>query len=195
MLLSSRVLGGTREDPDTAGAARFERLVRVHQDRVYGFCLRMVSNPDDALELTQETFESVYLHLGEFRHDAQLSTWILKIARNLSLNRLRYWSRHGGRAEPLHELGDEALGVDGERPGTPHDALEAAGERAQVQRAIAQLDEEQRALVVLRDIEGLAYSEIAQVMDLPEGTVKSRLHRARERLAHLLSMSAERGAR
>lgn len=167
--------------------AAFEQLVETYQDRIYDFCVRMVTDREEALDLTQETFASVYQHVARFRQEAKLSTWVFRIARNLCLNRLKYLDRRGaGSSIALDAVPDAALQSAEDAPQKPDDALASARERNRVQAAIAQLEEEQRVLVVLRDIEGLSYDEIVGVTDLPEGTVKSRLHRAREKLAEIL---------
>lgn len=178
------VLRLRRGDPDA-----FELLVRTHQDRVYDFCLRMLGDREEASDLAQEIFVSVHQNLRRFREDSKLSTWLFRICRNHCLNRLKYLKRRGrGRSEEYDEGAlSEALG-----PSVgPDAALDAARQRARVQRAISQLDPDARELVALRDIEGLSYEEIVEITDLPEGTVKSRLHRAREKLALLLGRVEE----
>jgi RNA polymerase sigma-70 factor, ECF subfamily len=176
-----------RRDPHA-----FELLVRRHQDRVYDFCVRMLGDREEAHDLVQEIFVSVHQSVGSFRMDAKLTTWILRIAKNHCINRLKYLDRRGrGRTD---EYG-EALEADlesavGSSP-RPDEALHLAQERALVRRAIARLDVDQRTLVVLRDIEQLSYEEIVEITDLPEGTVKSRLHRAREKLAEIIAVLDE----
>jgi RNA polymerase sigma-70 factor (ECF subfamily) len=181
------VLRLRRGDPDA-----FERLVRAHQDRVFDFCVRMVADREEASDLVQEIFVSVHQNLRRFREDAKLSTWIFRISKNHCLNRLKYLQRRGrGRSEEYGERNELALSdALGPAPG-PDAALEVARERARVQWAISQLDPDARLLVALRDIEGLSYEEIMDITELPEGTVKSRLHRARERLANLLGRLEE----
>ncbi len=185
-------LGTARvEEPGWAARRRedaaFEALVREHQHRVYSFCLRMLGEPEEALDVSQDVFLSVHRHLGTFRGEARLGTWLYRIARNHCLNRLTYLRRRGrGRSEAWGEAQEQALAGALDGPRRPDEALEARAEQARVQRAIAALDDEQRLLVVLRDLEGLSYQELVEVTELPEGTVKSRLHRARERLAALL---------
>lgn len=175
----------------------FEQLVRSHQDRVFDFCVRMMSDREEAFDLTQEIFVSVHQHIGEFRHDARLSTWIFRIARNHCLNRLKYLRRRGrGKSDEYGEVHESAINDAAGAPQKPDDALEAARVRALVRRAIDELDEDQRVLVVLRDIEGMSYEDIVEVTELPEGTVKSRLHRAREKLAGILErLEAEAAGR
>lgn len=174
-----------------AGEPRaFEALVRAQQDRVYDFCLRMLGDSEEASDVAQDVFVSVHQHLRGFREDARLSTWILRIAKNHCLNRLKYLQRRGrGRSHALGEVSEAALwqaleGLGGPLP--PDQALVEQGDRERLSGAIARLDAEQRLLVVLRDVEGLSYEEIVQVTGLAEGTVKSRLHRARTRLAAAL---------
>lgn len=172
-----------RKDPDA-----FELLVRQHQDRVYDFCVRMLGDREEAVEVVQDIFLSVHQHVGTFRMDSRLSTWILRIAKNHCINRLKYLRRRGrGRSDAMEDVSEGALNDSAGAPTRPDEAVESARERARVQRAIQKLDEDQRALVVLRDIEGLSYDEIVEITELAEGTVKSRLHRAREKLADILS--------
>ena len=115
----------------------FEHLVSTYQDRIFDFCFRMIGDREEALDLSQETFTSVYQHVGRFRQDSKLSTWVFKIAKNLCLNRLKYLGRRGsGRSDALGDV-DEALlhASQDEVPQKPDDVLEAARERARVQRA------------------------------------------------------------
>jgi RNA polymerase sigma-70 factor (ECF subfamily) len=168
-------------------AAAFEALVRAHQDRVYDFCVRMLGDREEAFDLTQEIFLSVHQNVDRFRADAKLTTWLYRISRNHCLNRLKYLKRRGrGRSDDFSESNElditQAMGGAAQ----PDDALDAQRSRQLVHQAIEGLDEAQRALVILRDVEGLSYEEIMEITDLAEGTVKSRLHRAREKLAGIL---------
>ncbi len=179
-----------RKDP-----AAFEQLVKTHQDRVFDFCVRMVGDREEAFDLTQEIFVSIHLHLDKFRHDAKLSTWIFRISKNHCLNRLKYLKRRGrGRSDDYGEANELAINDSVGAPSGPDELLEASRERAWVHRAIAELDEDQRMLVALRDIEGLSYEEIVEITELPEGTVKSRLHRAREKLVGILERLEQQAA-
>jgi len=168
-------------------AAAFESLVREYQDRVFDFCFRMMADREEASDLAQEIFVSIHQAMRKFREDSKLSTWIFRISKNHCLNRLKYLKRRGrGRSEgfenvPESELADALGGLP-----KPDEALQSKHDQALVQKAIAALEPEQRALVALRDIEGLSYEEIIEITELPEGTVKSRLHRAREKLVHLI---------
>jgi RNA polymerase sigma-70 factor (ECF subfamily) len=167
--------------------AAFEVLVRTHQDRVYDFCVRMLSDREEAFDLTQEIFISVHRHMDKFRADAKLTTWLYRIARNHCLNRLKHLKRRGrGVTDEYGETNELSITQSLGGSEAPDENLARKKGRELVHRAIEQLDEEQRALVVLRDVEGLSYEEIMEITELPEGTVKSRLHRAREKLAGIL---------
>jgi RNA polymerase sigma-70 factor, ECF subfamily len=176
-----------RGEPDA-----FEELVRLHQDRLYDFCVRMLGDREEASDLVQDIFVSAHQHLARFREDARLSTWLYRIGKNHCINRLKYLKRRGrGRSEEYGEDNEGALAEALGSPPGPDAALESAREQARVQWAISQLEPDARMLVALRDIEGLAYEEIVDITELPLGTVKSRLHRAREKLADLLGRVEE----
>jgi RNA polymerase sigma-70 factor (ECF subfamily) len=166
----------------------FEQFVRAHQDRVYDFCVRMLLDQEEAFDVTQDIFVSIHQNLDKFRADSKLSTWVYRIARNHCFNRLKYLKRRGrGKSDEFGESNEwsitEALGGSAQ----PDAEMTARSERELVHRAIRELDEEQRALVVLRDVEGLTYEEIMDITELAEGTVKSRLHRACEKLSIILT--------
>ena len=152
--------------------AAFEELVITYQHRVFGVALRMLGNAAEAQEVAQEAFLRAHRGLAEFRGDAKLSTWLYAITSRLCLSRLARGERR------LRRQGEEALLrlAGGE---TPDVAVERGELEAALHRAIAELPEERRIVVVLRDLEGLSYEEIAEVLDLEPGTVRSRLHRAR----------------
>jgi RNA polymerase sigma-70 factor (ECF subfamily) len=171
----------------------FAELVRLHQDRVYELCLRMLNDREEALDVAQEVFVSLHGALAQFRGESRLSTWIFKVAKNHCLNRLKYLGRRQRhRTSELSDVDEGELSSHQDQP-SPQEALLGKEQQQRVQAAIARLPEEQRLLVVLRDIEGLSYDEIVQVTDQPEGTVKSRLHRARASLALLLQGKAPEG--
>ncbi len=168
--------------------AAFELLVKTRQDRVYDFCVRMLGDREEAFDVTQDVFVSIHGHLENFRSDATLSTWIFRIAKNHCLNRLKYLKRRGrGKSDELGDVSEQAISEALGPPGQPDELMEVARQKALIHRAVSQLDDDQRVLVVLRDIEGLSYEEIVEITDLAEGTVKSRLHRAREKLAGILA--------
>ena len=157
-----------------AGEARaFEELVLAYQHRVFGVAVRMLGNAAEAEEIAQEAFLRAHRSLAEFRGDAKLSTWLYAITSRLCLNRLAAGERRFARA------GEETLLRLPHREGGPDVALEQSELESALHRAIAELPDERRIVVVLRDIEGLSYDEIAAALGLEPGTVRSRLHRAR----------------
>ena len=154
-------------------ASAFEELVRAHQHRVFGVALRMLGSAAEAEEIAQEVFVRAHRALADFRGDAKLSTWLYAIASRLCLTRLGSGERAAIRQgeETLLRLPHDARGPDA--------ALEQSELEDALHRAVAELPDERRIVVVLRDLEGLAYEDIAAALDLPVGTVRSRLHRAR----------------
>ena len=154
-------------------ASAFEELVTTYQHRVFGVALRMLGNAAEAQDVAQEAFLRAHRALGEFRGDAKLSTWLYAITSRLCLNRLASGERR------LVRQGEETLLRLADDRRRPDAALERSELESALARAIAELPEERRIVVVLRDIEGLGYEEIARVLDLELGTVRSRLHRAR----------------
>ena len=149
----------------------FEELVRTYQHRVFGVAVRMLGNAAEAEEIAQEVFLRVHRSVGEFRGEAKLSTWLYAITSRLCLNRLASAERRHPRAgaDALEDVpaSDTGGGLEREEVTTA------------LRQAIAALPEERRIVVVLRDVEGLSYEEIARALDLEPGTVRSRLHRAR----------------
>ncbi|MCC7151097.1 MAG: sigma-70 family RNA polymerase sigma factor [Rubrivivax sp.] len=154
--------------------AAFSELVTRYQDRIYRFLVRMTQSQEDARELTQETFLSAYQALPSWRPQAQLSTWLFRIARNQALDRLRR-ARHVDFValdDALHEQ------VPADTP-TPEAMLQARQRIAELERALARLSVEHREILLLRDVEDMPYEDIAQVLGIGLGTVKSRIARAR----------------
>jgi RNA polymerase sigma-70 factor, ECF subfamily len=168
----------------------FSDLVRRFQDRIYSLCLRWMHEPAIAEEVAQDVFIAVFKSLHGFRGEAKFSTWIFRVATNHCKNRRIYQQRRQkDRHEPL-----EGRGTDDDAPVRQH-ADEGPGTDRRIQRseaerllhqALEKLDENHRTILLLRDVEDLSYEEIADILDLPRGTVKSRLHRARAELARVL---------
>lgn len=153
--------------------AAFEELVRTHQHRVFGVAARMLGRAAEAEEIAQEVFLRAHRSIGDFRGEAQLSTWLYAITSRLCLNRLASGARRRERAD------EATLGATPSADADADAALERGELETALRQAIAGLPEDRRIVVVLRDIEGLSYEEIAAVLDLEPGTVRSRLHRAR----------------
>lgn len=166
----------------------FNELVMAYEQRVFGLVYRMLGRRDEAEDLVQEVFVQVFKSIDGFRGDAKLGTWIYRIAINLCKNRSKYLSRrHSDAQDELKEASQGgaltvAHGVtSGESPG-PEQVVQGYQLEQIMQRCIAELDEEFREVLVLRDVEELSYEEIMDITGLPEGTVKSRIHRARAAL-------------
>jgi RNA polymerase sigma-70 factor (ECF subfamily) len=151
----------------------FEELVIAHQHRVFGVALRMLGNRAEAEEIAQETFLRAHRALPEFRGEARLHTWLYAIASRLCLNRLAAPDRRLARGD------DAALAAAASPEPDAAAALERSELEAALRDAIAALSDERRIVVILRDLEGLSYEEIAEVLAIEPGTVRSRLHRAR----------------
>lgn len=186
------------EDPDrdlivrwqAGDEAAFEELIRRHESRVYRLLYRMMGNKEDAEDLTQETFLSLHRHGHRFRAEARFSTFVYRVAANAALNRRRSLGRGRARIDKLkvrQEAGDDLPSS----PRNPEDAAVGQEVSGHVRDALEQLSPSLRMPVILYDIEGLSYGEIARVLGIAEGTVKSRIHRARQALRELLSEQLE----
>ena len=162
-------------------AAAFESLVREHQTRLYHTCLRMLANPDDARDMAQDILVKVWRSLPSFKGDSSFSTWLYRIAVNTCLDELR-------RRKKARQTSMEALAESGWEPSDPEAErlLDRALNRELIHKALNELQEDFRAVIVLRDVDGLSYEEIAEVLECPVGTVRSRLNRARRLLAKIL---------
>lgn len=164
----------------------FEKLVTAYEKNVYNLALRMVGDPDDAADITQETFIKAYRALGSFRGDSKFSSWIYRIASNVCLDFLRSRSR---RAQvPLSFENEDAEG-EIELPDmsqNPEKVLMKKLSMEAVRRGMEKLPPKQRQILVLRELCGLSYAELAQTLSVEEGTVKSRIFRARKRLCAIL---------
>ncbi len=164
--------------------AAFTALVRRYENRVYNLAFRMLGNADDAADVAQETFLAAYEGLGRFRAESALYTWLYRIAVNKALSRRRAKS---SRREFVPADDPSPLLTAASRFQAPDEVAEEKERAVIVQDAISRLPGDLRAVVILKDIEGLEYEEIAGVLKLALGTVKSRLHRARLSLRETLA--------
>jgi RNA polymerase sigma-70 factor (ECF subfamily) len=180
-----------QDDRDLVDRARqgdreaFGILVRRHQDRAFSLAYQIVRNREDALDVAQEAFARAYASLAAFKGDSGFGTWLHRILVNLSIDSLRRRRRStavydDSRATPWE------LGTEPAAPDDPAAALESKQIRDLIGRGIAQLPPAQRAVLILREIEGMRYEEIAQAVGCSLGTVMSRLFYARRRLQRLL---------
>jgi RNA polymerase sigma-70 factor (ECF subfamily) len=172
--------------------AAFEELVEEFQPLVYALAVRILNNAEDAQDAAQETFLKVYRHFAHFRGEASLKTWICRIAINQARSTERWWRRR--QRSETSSL--DAAEPDGQNPyaylsspGASPEAEALARERGrQIERALAGLKKDYRIAVILRDIEGLSYEEIAYATNISLGTVKSRIARGREMLREVLQI-------
>jgi RNA polymerase sigma-70 factor, ECF subfamily len=169
----------------------FEQLVNRFQKQVFNFIYRMLGTREEARDLAQEVFISIFKNIEGFRGDSSLATWVYRIASNHCKNRRKYLGRRNieqpmspenENTRPASEHIPVAMGVS-----RPDDLVEGYQTEFMIQQAIAQLEEEQRIILVLRDIQNVSYEDISEITGLPLGTVKSRLHRARMTLKDKLA--------
>ena len=159
-------------------------LVRRYQDKLYPTILRLAGHPDDAHDLLQDTFLRAYEKLGKFQGESSFFTWIYRIAVNLALTNRR--RRRPLTIDPESRGGSYSEGAADPRDHDPSLPLEARERELVVQNALNALAKDQRAVVVLKEFDGLHYDEIAKILKIPVGTVRSRLHRARIELRERL---------
>jgi len=155
----------------------FDELMRAHEDRVFGICLRMMKDRDQALDATQDVFLTVFRKADRYKEQAAFSTWLYRVSINTCYDHLRRRQRKRTESIPEH--------LD---PSDPHsgDILNAVELRPDIETALAGISPEFRAAVVLVDLEGMSLDGAADTLDVPVGTVKSRLFRARKQLAQEL---------
>lgn len=166
----------------------FEDIVRAYEKNVYNIALRLCGDREDALDIAQESFLKVYRSLHLFRGEGRFSVWLYRIVSNTALDYLRARSR---RAEDSLTV-EDADGESSEREiadlsAAPEALLERKLTRQAVQRCLLRLPEDQRKILLLREIEGFSYEEIGRILSLESGTVKSRIFRARKKLCEILS--------
>jgi RNA polymerase sigma-70 factor (ECF subfamily) len=191
----SQSLNATRlqAEPDQEnGALTFATVFRDYQSPIYNYLLRMTQNPADAEDLTQETFIRVHSSLSTFRGEASLSTWLYRIATNVSYDYFRRKStRQAKIALSLEETDVDWKGVRAEPPASPEQLSAQSDMSACVEGFIDRLPPSYRAVLVLHDVQGLKNSEIADVLQCSLETVKIRLHRARKTLRATLNAGCD----
>src|SRR5438093_1609335 len=182
--------------------AAYDELVRVYHASIFHVAYRMLGDSAEASDVVQEIFLKVFRNISGFKGEAALKTWIFRIAFSEILNRLRWWKRR--HRFSTVSLDDQTNG-NGSGPQytvastgpNPEQALQSKEQEAAIQQALGRLSREHRSIIVLRDIEGFSYNEIADVLGVSIGTVKSRLARARgdlkKSLMRYLSVQTVRG--
>lgn len=167
--LLARVVEGDHE--------AFNQIMRNHEDRVFSVCLRIMGNREQALDATQETFLTTFRKADQFKGNSALGTWIYRIAVNTCYDQLRRQKRR--KTDPMPEHLDPT-------DFSAEDAVESAALRPEIEQALATLPTDFRTAVVMSDIEGMGLPDIAEVLEVPVGTVKSRVFRGRRLLAREL---------
>ena len=178
----------TQEHVNSRIDLTFEELFERYKSMVYGLTLRILGDHEEALDVSQEVFLTIYRKMGTFRGESSLKTWIYRIAAHRAANRFRWWNRLRRRgsvsleehiskspnSELFYNLKSEAQ--------SPEELLLLQEERTRIERLLYELPLQQRVAVIMRDIEGLSYEEIAESLQVSLGTVKSRIARGREAL-------------
>jgi RNA polymerase sigma-70 factor (ECF subfamily) len=160
----------------------FEILIRRHQKTIFNLVYRMLGDYDEAAEISQEVFLSAYRAIGNFRGDSNFSTWLYRIALNHATTRRKSLNTRQQRSVPI----DSTEPTSDPHPG-PAESMEKKEIRQRVQQALNRLEPEDATVILLRDLQDVPYEEVARVLEIPIGTVKSRLHRARQALKCELS--------
>ena len=171
----------------------FEQLFRRHQDRIYGIAYRMMNNREDAFDLTQEIFIRTYQKIGDFNFKSAFSTWLYRLALNLCTDELRKQKSRRKREISTTELGSlaEVSAIIQVDENTPEDYAISKEHEKQIWDAINSLKDKDRAVIILRDVEGLSYEEISEILKCSLGRVKSRLHEARQKLKAILETNTD----
>lgn len=165
----------------------FAEIVEIYKNSIFQLCYRMLGNRHEAEDMAQEAFVRAYVNINSFNQDLKFSTWLFRIATNLCIDRIR-------KKKPDYYLDAEVSGTDGltmysqlasDSP-LPEKQLESLELQETVQKEISKLPEKYRSVIVLKYIEELSLNEISEILDLPLGTVKTRIHRGREALRQQL---------
>ena len=175
----ARARGGDR--------AAFDTLVVRYQDRLFNTLTRLMGSADDALDIAQDAFVQAYTKLDTFQQNSAFYTWLYRIAFNLAMS-------HARKRRPVNLMSTDDTTRTIEPASTddgPADQLQQSERAALVHQAIGQLPDEHRQVVVLRELEGFDYQQIADILDIPVGTVRSRLFRARTQLKDKLATAVE----
>lgn len=184
---------GLLERAKAGDIAAFEQLIESYQKKIFNIALRMLGNYDDAGDLSQEVLIRIYKSIGSFKEQSSFSTWIYRITTNVCLDEIR--KRKNRKIISLDEEirledGEMKRQIESDEP-SPEETAEAKDLKKIVNDAIGKLSEEHRIVIVLRDLQGLSYEEIAEVLKCPEGTVKSRINRGRQALKNILASKRE----
>ncbi len=170
----------------------FEKLIESHKQRVYGIALKMTKNREDALDASQDALIKVYRSIGKFSFKSSFSTWLYRIVVNCCIDHIKKQKKlvliRDGDEDGRENVIDRIESED-----TPESILEKKIKKQEIKRAFDELEEEFKTVVILRDIEGFSYEEIARINDISLGTVKSRISRGRKKLREIIIRNREGG--
>lgn len=189
MAVDNEILLGLMKKAASGNDAAFEKLVKHFEKPVYNLAMQTVRNREDALDVAQDVFLKLWRTRGSFRGDCSVSTWVMRIAKNTVLDLLRRRTAHASESLTYEDGEGESAErdiPDCDTASDPAASYERKERIAEVRRSMLMLSEEHREIIVLRDMEGFSYSEISAMLGIEEGTVKSRLSRARNSLKEIL---------
>ncbi|MCQ1528501.1 RNA polymerase sigma factor [Lutispora saccharofermentans] len=171
----------------------FEELISAYEKKAYNIAYRMMGNEEDAKDMAQEAFIKIYKSIQNFREESSFSTWLYRIVTNVCLDELR--KRKNDRLVPLElnietDKGSAIVELSAEKE-TPEDIYERVEKRQLIQNAISSLGDDYKTVIILRDIQGFGYEEIASMLNCSLGTIKSRINRARNQLKDKLRYQLE----
>jgi len=172
----------------------FEQLIRDYEKRILNYCFRMMGNLSDAEDAAQEVFVKIFRFIDSFNGQSSFSTWLYRIASNVCLDLLRKAKRQPKDTVSIYQENDEgeeySIAIEDTEP-DPYERAQLSEAQKVLKEALNQLSDEHKQVIILRDIEGLSYEEIAEAMGTAPGTVKSRINRARQMLKKLLEKDKE----
>lgn len=167
----------------------FEKIMLKYQKPIYNLCLRMVGNPDDAFDLTQDAFIRAWKAMDTVKADGAFASWLYRLASNVCIDHLRAMKRKKTVSLVFEEDGEEqTIDVPDPTP-SPEEQVIAKADKATIEWAMNELNVEHRQVLTLRLIDDLSYEQISEILEVPEGTVKSRISRAREALRKKIRQS------
>ena len=178
-ILVKRSLGGDRE--------AFRALVERYEGRVYSLAFEMLKSTEDARDIAQESFVKAYFSLKDFRGECSFYSWLYRIVYNMTVDFKRRVARRGGDTAEFDESAYAGGGAIGGWMEAPHESLVRREQRRHIRKAFEELSEVHRVVLMLREVDGLSYEEIAEVTGVSRGTVMSRLHYARKKMQAVLS--------